>query len=618
MLFVVLLAARAAPAAEPIKLVVNGRPVATDVSPYLDDRDRTMVPIRFVAEALGDQVDWEAAAQQVTIRKDSTTIVLHIGQTAAQVNGQKMTMDTTPVLDRGRTMVPLRFVGEALGAVVDWDAAGRTVTVAYAPGEGQPSSTTPPLAPSAELVITGSRVNIRYGPSTEYPVITQVERGDKLPVRGQQGGWYQLELPGGQLGWVLGSLGRVENPPAPPASEPAGPAIPPAAPADPGVERVAVVTATNVNIRGGPGTSFPVVGKTDTGGKFPITGEQGDWYQIALSRGSRGWIYAPLVAVQVSQAASRGEEPSVDPAAPQGSGSLTSIEEIAVDRYDGGISITIAAAEPPAYRVLRLSAPERLVIDIPGAVLAGQPEGEQQAGTGGDLVTGVRYAQFAPDTVRVVADLAGPVAWTSRREGSTLIFSLGPVSLAGQVIVLDPGHGVRQDGGWSDPGAIGPTGLLERDVVLDIAQRAGNILISKGAEVIFTRTADTTITLQERAEMANRYRADAFISIHLNASVNPGVQGTSVYYYTYGIQASRQLAQAIQQELVKSIRRPDLGIKQADFAVLRYAAVPAVLVEVAFISNPEEEALFYQSQFRQQAAEGIVNGVLAYFGGSRT
>ena len=134
-------------------------------------------------------------------------------------------------------------------------------------------------------------------------------------------------------------------------------------------------------------------------------------------------------------------------------------------------------------------------------------------------------------------------------------------------------------------------------------------------------TGQTYLSLAGRADVANRINADIFVSIHCNSHTNPAISGTSVYYYapTWHSQLSSQrwlrqrLATYIQNEVVKSAGRKNLGILEENFAVLRETTVPSVLVEMAYLSNPEEERLLATDSFRNQIAWGIFKGIEAYF-----
>ncbi len=187
--------------------------------------------------------------------------------------------------------------------------------------------------------------------------------------------------------------------------------------------------------------------------------------------------------------------------------------------------------------------------------------------------------------------------------------------LQGYCVVLDAGHGSIQPGGWTDPGAVGASGLCERDVVLEIAKYAKQILEVQGAKVILTRTtASTSLTLSQRTKIANDAGADVFVSIHINANINKNIAGTATYYHSTswhkGIDIA--LAKCLQKNLVAALSLRNIGVLPQELSVLRSANMPAALVEVAFISNAAEENLLKQSWSKKAAASGIAEGIVEY------
>ena len=215
-----------------------------------------------------------------------------------------------------------------------------------------------------------------------------------------------------------------------------------------------------------------------------------------------------------------------------------------------------------------------------------------------------------------------------------------------EVVVVDPGHGGK------DPGAMGPTGLQEKIVTLDIAKRLADLLKKKlGIKVILTRSEDEFVSLGERADIANKNEAELFISIHCNAARNRDSGGTETYFlseaktdWTRAVEArenavirfelpegskdtasleyilwdmaqkeflneSSELAELVHEQLTGRFSVEDRGLKQANFFVLRGCYMPAILVEVAFLSNRKEEKLLRKKSFRQKAAEGIFEGI---------
>jgi N-acetylmuramoyl-L-alanine amidase/putative methionine-R-sulfoxide reductase with GAF domain len=225
-------------------------------------------------------------------------------------------------------------------------------------------------------------------------------------------------------------------------------------------------------------------------------------------------------------------------------------------------------------------------------------------------------------------------------------------------IVVDAGHG-----GW-DLGTVGRRGLLEKDLVLEIAQRLGKLLESRlGMEVIYTRQDDNYIPLDERAGMANQAQADLFVSVHANYSDLPSARGVETYYTNFfsapgskeagakdvdsknldprvsgakpavtptlsgadlheRIEQSRRLAASVQRSLygTLSVQNPglrDRGIKEAGFVVLTESAMPGILAEVSFVSSPTDEQKLRSDGYREQIAEALYKGIARYAAASR-
>lgn len=172
-------------------------------------------------------------------------------------------------------------------------------------------------------------------------------------------------------------------------------------------------------------------------------------------------------------------------------------------------------------------------------------------------------------------------------------------------IFLDAGHG------GANPGAIGVNGLKESTANLDITLKLGQILTSWGYEVNYSRTTDVDLTLARRAELANEWGANYFVSIHCNSNLDPNIGGTSTFYYRSGTVA-QSFAQTVNYNLVRQIELRDIGTFAANFAVLRLTRMPAILVEVAFLSNPYEAELLATNTFRQNCAIGIANGIAQF------
>ncbi|MHB9023472.1 MAG: N-acetylmuramoyl-L-alanine amidase family protein [Armatimonadota bacterium] len=192
-------------------------------------------------------------------------------------------------------------------------------------------------------------------------------------------------------------------------------------------------------------------------------------------------------------------------------------------------------------------------------------------------------------------------------------------------IYLDPGHGegVR---GQRDPGAIGPTGLTENEVTLDLAKRLGHLLREKGIEVLGAtlNAARDDENLNEAIAAANAQKVDLFVALHCNAATSPNAHGVEAWYGGSG--TAQVVAEAVLQQIgeqlaggkgawVQGRRHPltNRGAKKGRFAVLTKTRMPAVLIEVAFISNSQEEAWLKERSVRQQFAQAIADGIDAIF-----
>lgn len=172
-----------------------------------------------------------------------------------------------------------------------------------------------------------------------------------------------------------------------------------------------------------------------------------------------------------------------------------------------------------------------------------------------------------------------------------------------RVVVIDAGHGGR------DPGAIGIGGLRETDVNLSVSQQIATLLEQQGIQVVMTRRDDREIDLAPRVQTAERANADAFVSIHSNSATS-NANGTETYYSS-GTN-SRRLAEAIQDSITGNLDMYDRGVKQARFYVLVNTSMPAVLVELGFLTGQDDARKLSSSAFRTDMAEAIVEGILQY------
>ena len=329
----------------------------------------------------------------------------------------------------------------------------------------------------------------------------------------------------------------------------------------------------------------------------------------------------------------------------------------------GYTRVVIDLSSPADFSTNRLSDPDRVYFDLKNSRLKKEIKTALPVGDG--LLKAVRAGQFDAQTVRVVLDLEKIKDFHSfiLDDPTRLVIDVNGAEIAKKPetpvvrrrVVIDPGHGGH------DPGAVGPSGLYEKNVVLDIALKLRKILLADPFnEVFLTRETDRFISLEERTAMANRKNADFFVSIHANANPVRRVKGIETYLlnWTNDDEAMRvaarenrislkkmremhrqmdtlgmilndlsrdskrndsiKLANYIQKSMVTTLNNEssyksiDLGVKQALFYVLFGARMPSVLVEVSFISNPQEEQLLSDESYRMQIAKAIAKGLNTY------
>lgn len=350
---------------------------------------------------------------------------------------------------------------------------------------------------------------------------------------------------------------------------------------------------------------------------------------------------------------------------------IAKINQIRFADKQSNARIVLDLSGPAEHQIFTLKNPDRVVLDIQNCFANGKLSNSRIAGA---LVKSMRYAQKSDEKLRVVFDLNAAVTPKSfllppsDGKGHRLVVDLNsaieiahaepviaieekPISLRKLVVAIDAGHGGK------DPGAIGRGGTREKDIVLSISKRL-KALIDKeqGMKAVLIRSGDSFIPLRGRIKKASTVDADIFLSIHADAAVNRKARGSSVYVLsqhgatseaarilakreneadkiggvsledkdamlksvlvdlsqTATIEASIELADDILGELSKVGRVLRGRVEQAGFAVLKSPDIPSVLVETAFISNPQEEKRLRSSKHQQALAQAILNGLRKY------
>jgi N-acetylmuramoyl-L-alanine amidase len=326
------------------------------------------------------------------------------------------------------------------------------------------------------------------------------------------------------------------------------------------------------------------------------------------------------------------------------------LKQIRVAETQPGVTRVVFDVEPEVqHSASQLTNPNRLIVELrPSAAMAVVPPVEPRMVSAPPLPKQTPRIDTAPDPTRLRDRIAAaPAPPKPAKMGSDSRSLTRVLGLKVARIVIDAGHG------GADTGTSGPRGLLEKDLVLDVAKRLGELVRTRmGAEVIYTRTDDTYVPLEARTQMANDRKADLFLSIHANSSSSESSSGVETYYLNlttskealelaarenagsqktvYELQdllhsialqdkidESRAFAGKIQTALYSASARANSrsrnrGVKKAPFVVLIGATMPSVLAEIGFVSNPRDEVLFGRSEVRQRLAEGLFRGISQY------
>jgi N-acetylmuramoyl-L-alanine amidase/putative methionine-R-sulfoxide reductase with GAF domain len=405
---------------------------------------------------------------------------------------------------------------------------------------------------------------------------------------------------------------------------------------------------------------------------------------------------APAANTTSDRADSSTDQTTDDATSAQSSQIPTSQELLKMPRITGirhwssadSSTVVLDLEDQVQYETHRLANPDRIYFDLHDTSLSADLVGKT-IDIGDPLLARVRVAQPASGLTRIVLETKGNSNYSVslepnpyrlvvqiRKPGSDPKAQINlfpgaeePAKLAIVVppptkedlqlrthvpklrIVVDAGHG-----GW-DLGTVGRRGLLEKDLVLEIAQRLGRLLESRlGADVILTRNDDNYIPLDERAGMANQAQADLFVSVHANYSDLPSARGVETYYTNLfsapsakdletrsnstpsnsapaatltpaelhdKIEQSRRLAASVQRSLygTLSAQNPglrDRGVKEASYVVLTETDMPGILAEVSFVSSPTDEQKLRSDGYREQIAEALYKGIARYAANSRS
>lgn len=405
-----------------------------------------------------------------------------------------------------------------------------------------------------KIVSQVDRLNIRSKPSLSSSVLTQMSAGDEAVVMQSNGEWTEIQF-NGVTGWV--STQYIEE-----SSKKA------VEKTNTSTTRFFEVSVSALNVRSKPDLTSKRVDLIKKGQSFKVKEQSSNWVKIDLGK-KEGWVYSfHGTFVDKADKAVAGETSSDAP------NSVTIL-------YNG----TNLRSEPTtdSQVVYRANAGEQFAV-------------KAVSGDWYEVAVGNSGKTFVANWVVKAGD--GSVEKKqdeqTRKKGT----------LQGVEIVLDPGHG------GNDRGTTGARGTLEKGITLKTAEMLAEKLRAAGADVTLTRDSDVYVDLRKRVAIGHQVGADAFISLHYDATDSSSIHGFTTYYqHSY----QRDLAKAINEELSGTINLRNRGNQPGNYLVLRENRQRGVLIELGFLSNPSEERYVTTEQFREQATLGIYKGLLNYF-----
>lgn len=534
------------PVAGKIDVKLNNKLLNFEVDPIIVN-GRTLVPLRAIFEALGATVDWDAAKQKVSANRASTVVELTIGSLHPTVNGQDWPLEVPAQILKGRTLAPLRFVAEAFGSKVNWDAASQTVSIDASMLTQKPDPDPPSSEETDSSTDPASVIHIKN---------TKDDTGLRIMLQSNTEMDPDIEEESGQITLIFKN------------------------------QQTAEINLIEEKLGG---KTFKIqASNQDQDTKISINMPAELEYEILSEDGGcRQIIYIPNCITNIKKAAygSVGERIIVSSLCP-----LSHSEKQLGDKLEIRLK-NIQESPGSAF-----SCSSNLIKKLQINPCPDNPN---------DLLISIDTKDLGKFTTATTGD---------NKDLSIFLFNKQAIKSRSNVVVLDPGHG------GSEPGTHG-TYLIEKDPNLEVGLKVGEILKQKGIPIEFTRCDDSYMELDVRATLANDLNAALFVSIHHNGVDLPTASGTETYYYApvdnpeLFMQKDERahLASLIQNELVSLLGRKNRGVKDhRSFAVLCNTQMPSALAELAFLTNPEEEQMVMQNEYKDLAAQAIANGIINY------
>lgn len=635
-----------------INVIMNGQPLQSDVPPILFD-SRTLVPIRFVAEQLDAEIEWLPETMEAKIVAMGKEIILKIDSTDVYINGEKRQLpyEVPAKLVDDRTMVPLRFLMEELSCDVDWDGstwtgivnvkAQETTDIAVIDNTYSPSiiiETTGEvlydvieLRDANKLVIDipNTKLNMEdQGKVDEKNIVNLTV--DKYPINTIRSSQFQLDPDITRIVIELDAFKDYEIEHLKSGK---------------GIEINFINKVTDITLEQIDGRETIVIHNTGEAEFSTFVLENpnrivldikdayydNEKYEYDIRtefvKSVRAAQFEPTEQDESSEEIVRivfdleenGPIPSIGTRTQDGNllinleKSNTQVLEYTNDEK-GNITLNIDTIGTSEYEIKHDVTNKLLEILIPKAKI--QIE-DGVIPIEDDIVKNIivgdegDYKRFLLITKVDVSYVDQSIAGSNR---ITLDIKTNDSPFSDKLIIIDAGHGGK------DPGTRGRVSMVrEKDLNLVVAFKLQAILEELGFRTVLTREEDVYIGLYDRADIANATDGDAFVSIHFNAHTNTSIKGVETIYcpaYESEVKTGDNypFAETLHNEVLKALGSEDRGIdRRPEIVVTRETKMVAALMELGFISNPEEERAVLTYEYLENAAQGIANGLVKYF-----
>ena len=462
--------------------------------------------------------------------------------------------DRLLVLDEQKDWIKVRR-----GSAEGWVASWYTKKI----GENSKNESAAKKSSSQTAVSKVDRLNIRSQASIDASVVGQLSAGDQAELVADHGEWAEISY--NQIkGYVAKEYITIPAKQSSPAEQKASSG------------NQFEVSVNILNVRSKPDLTAKKVAQISIGERFKIIEKQHNWLKIELSKKETGWVYSFYGTLTAAAPTSTKKTAKTEK-----TGKSTESKMISILYNGTNIRKSSSTASEVVYR-------------------ANAGESFETTGQDGDW-----YEIKIPDgSTGFIANwvVSTDAPQEEKKEEKTKARKKG--TLNGLSIVVDPGHG------GNDQGTSGARGTEEKGITLRTAEMLAAKLSAAGANVIMTRDSDVYVDLRKRVSIGHQIAADAFISIHYDATDSSSINGFTTYYmHSY----QKDLAQSVHNSLGKKINLRDRGAQPGNYLVLRENRQQAILIELGFLSNPSEERAITTDQFREQATLGIYNGVVSFF-----